>query len=49
MTNETHRRGRPSKGIGEHYKQVSVYLPPYMLEALRKDRDIFQALAHYKG
>ena len=38
MPNETHRRGRPSKGIGEHYRQVSVYLPPDMLEAL--DREV---------
>jgi metal-responsive CopG/Arc/MetJ family transcriptional regulator len=39
MPNETHRRGRPSKGIGEHYRQVSVYLPPEMLEALDREVD----------
>lgn len=39
MPKESGGRGRPSKGIGEHYRQVSVYLPPDMLEALDREVD----------
>jgi Arc/MetJ-type ribon-helix-helix transcriptional regulator len=28
----TRLRGRPSKGIGEKYRQISLYLPPEMVE-----------------
>lgn len=34
MTKETRPRGRPNKGIGERFKQVSIYLPPDVLDAL---------------
>ena len=32
-------RGRPSKGIGEKFRQVCVYLPPEMIDTLDWLRD----------
>jgi Arc/MetJ-type ribon-helix-helix transcriptional regulator len=47
-TTKPRGKGRPSKGIGEKYRQVSLYLPPELLEDLDSAADLLaQKTGHH--